>query len=190
MKKYLSDLLFENLSHLDPYSLLIGALTVLFGVITFLSFLFMIYYQRVNKKLYRQRYTYSWDDILQGVHKLYNYSRIRIFNPDVIVSFSGAAGVVANLFLLLTEKRLPFYQVLISEFSKPWDNEPKGFIKIKTSRHTIYIPEALSEVDKKKRIIIIDAVCRKKDWGSGLVSCKNELKPIKLVYGKSDKDRI
>ncbi len=26
--------------------------------------------------------------------------------------------------------------------------------------------------------------------GSGLVSCKNELKPIKLVYGKSDKDRI
>ena len=171
-----------GLGSLDPWSLLVGGLTILFGVITLASFLLMIRYQRANRELYRQRYSYSWSDVHQGVRALLGYCRRRRFSPQAIVTFSGAAGVIANLFLLLTGRRLPFYQVMVTEVTKPWPEKPAAYTVVETARHTIFVPEALTGLDRGSRVLLIDAVCVTGTNADAVLSYLRSLGFQKLVY--------
>jgi hypoxanthine phosphoribosyltransferase len=144
---------------LDPISLIVGVLTILFGLLTFVSVILMIYYQKKNKILYRERFSYSWDDVSQGVVQMVQYSKRKRFNPDVIITFSGAAGLIANLYLLILRDRKPFYQIMITDINSSWQNNPNGYIKVNTARHTVYIPKNLEEIPTTSKVLLIDAVC-------------------------------
>jgi hypoxanthine phosphoribosyltransferase len=170
------------LNNLDPWSLLIGALTVVGGVVTLLSFALMIYYQGQNRLLYRERFTYSWTDILTGVQKMLRFTQTKRFTPEVVISYTGAAGVVANLFVLLMEKRVPFYQVMIADVLNSWQSVPVDYVAVETARHTIYIPNALLNVDKNTRILLIDAVSVTGTNAEAVLSCLRQHGFSKLLY--------
>lgn len=139
-------------------------LTILFGLITVTSILLAIYYQRNNKqllqknfKLHKERYSYSFGDIQQGVLDLGITLEKEGFTPDIILTVTGSGAIVSSLYMKLFRKRVPFYLIMIEDMNDPWKYTPQGYDTYKVTRWRIHIPKSILKVNKDKKILILDS---------------------------------
>lgn len=82
----------------------ISIIASIFGIIGTVS---SIHFQRKTKKIEAKMSKFDWQDIELGVEALCKEISSD-FNPELILcATTGAAGIVANLFYLLSDKYIP-----------------------------------------------------------------------------------
>lgn len=83
---------------------IVSIIASLFGIVGTLS---SFYFQKKSKKLKRKLNKFSWEDINLGVSVL-SRKISEEFEPEVVLCAStGAAGLVANLYFLESDKYIP-----------------------------------------------------------------------------------
>lgn len=133
-----------------------NAFAIILGLATIGSLILAVYYQRENRRLHRTRYRYSWADVQQGVSALIPKIR-KDFTPNVIVTVTGSGALIANLFMKLSNKRLPIYHVMIEEKDDRWGYSPKDHVEKEAGRWIIHIPQSVLGEDRERNILILDS---------------------------------
>lgn len=131
-------------------------LNIIFGIITILGAGAGIYFGVKSKYLERLRYRFSWPDIHTGIGMIAKRG-INRFKPDIVVSFSGPAGAVANLAMTEAKQFLPFYCLMILDKDNDvFSFTPDDCFAIETTKWKIFVPNDLLRRPACKVLIIDD----------------------------------
>ena len=119
---------------------------------------------RKYNKLLRDRHRFSWDDVVLGAQAVIKKTLYR-FDPDIVVSFSDTALVVAGLVMAEMERRKrlpPFYCLMLEHKAEngtvlrfPRDDEYKV---VSTHTWNIFVPIRLLRETEARILIVSDAV--------------------------------
>jgi hypoxanthine phosphoribosyltransferase len=115
-----------------------------------------------NKKLRRDKYRFSWEDVEKSAHYLAN-TCLGKFGAEAIVTFSGPGAIIANLAMILHKQMIPIYTVLDLRHL-PRDSPAKkgsqiflvGYTEYETHRRRILIPESLLKERLFTKIVVLD----------------------------------
>jgi hypoxanthine phosphoribosyltransferase len=133
--------------------------TVFSAIIAAGSILLTIYYQRKSRALYKERFRYSWADIEHGLLSLLRQLQTQSFGTQVIVTISGAGSIVGNLAMVMMDRQLPLYTVMLEDPHHPWGVRPQDHEMYSSARWVLHIPKSILGEDNDKNILIIDDTC-------------------------------
>lgn len=116
--------------------------------------------QRARREARLRKTSYGWDDIHREVARLVQTIE-RDFTPDMIVcSSGGSVGIIANLYLALTERFIPAYFGVSRRFDKgtPFTSTPIFHARYQTERWETFLPDGLTASGASRVLILEDAV--------------------------------
>lgn len=136
---------------------IVSIIASLFGIVGTLS---SFYFQKKSKKLKRKLNKFSWEDINLGVSVL-SRKISEEFEPEVVLCAStGAAGLVANLYFLESDKYIPVIygssKKIGTQFTAPIEKNRAYFYV--TKRCEVYVSNEIEKYKDKKILIIEDIV--------------------------------
>lgn len=136
---------------------IISIIASIFGIVGTIS---SIYFQRKTKKIEAKMSKFDWQDIELGVEALCKEISSD-FNPELILCAStGAAGIVANLFYLLSDKYIPVIygssKKRGNKFTVPVEDNRQYFYK--TGKWETYVSNEIEKYKDRKILIIEDVV--------------------------------
>ena len=110
--------------------------------------------ERINR--YKERRNISWKDIKNiGIPCL--VEKVQDLKPDIIITLSGRAGIVANLVITELGNKYPVYTCILKSKIQKKFYAPKGWKKVRTSKWNIFLCPNIYKM-KYKRILIIDDI--------------------------------
>ena len=136
---------------------LVSIISSLFGIVGTVS---SFHFQKKSKNVEKRLNRFTWHDIESGVNVL-NKKISSNFEPEIVLCAStGAAGIVANLYFLLTDKYIPVIygssKKIGTEFTVPVEKNRK--FSYKTGKCEVYVSDELDKYKDKKILIIEDIV--------------------------------
>ncbi len=113
-----------------------------------------VYYGRENRKLQRERISFTWDELYTGARDLAKKVRGG-FVPEIVLAISVRGATVAGIVVLEFDIGLPLFTCIQDDLNARFSFQPFDHTLIQTRKWSIYIPNAL-RAHADKRILIVD----------------------------------
>lgn len=137
----------DSMDLFNIISLVIGALGIFVGV----------YFGIENRRLSRERRTFSWQDVERGASYLLRRAE-EVFKPDIVVMVSIEGAILAGIAMTRFTRLMPTYLAMLeNKTGRRFEPgvTPKDHSVVSTEKWNVYIPNQICK-EHDRRVLLID----------------------------------